>query len=138
MLAHTALRSDTKRPDIERAALRLFVTRGLRGTTVRDIAQLGVGRMTYLCWCDDAGKVVDDGTVARLDADEFRVTAAEPALAWLQRHARGFDVSIADSSHRLGALALQGPAAAGEAVLRRAVLQKLAYVLRRRSRVRPS
>jgi aminomethyltransferase len=84
----------------------------LSWVTVRDIAQLGVGRMTYLCWCDDAGKVVDDGTVARLDADEFRVTAAEPALAWLQRHARGFDVSIVESSQRLGALALQGPAAA--------------------------
>ena len=31
MLAH-------KRPRIERAALQLFVRRGLRGTTVRDIA----------------------------------------------------------------------------------------------------
>lgn len=38
MLAHAQARPDTKRPDIERAALRLFVTRGLRGTTVRDIA----------------------------------------------------------------------------------------------------
>jgi AcrR family transcriptional regulator len=37
MLAH-AVRPETKRPDIERAALHLFIKRGLRGTTVRDIA----------------------------------------------------------------------------------------------------
>ena len=83
----------------------------LSWVTVRDITKLAVGRMTYLCWCDDAGKVVDDGTVARLDTDRFRVTAAEPAFAWLLRHARGFDVRIEDSTQRLGALALQGPCA---------------------------
>ena len=38
MLAHAPVRPETKRPDIERAALHLFIRRGLRGTTVRDIA----------------------------------------------------------------------------------------------------
>ena len=38
MLAHAPVRPETKRPDIERAALHLFIQRGLRGTTVRDIA----------------------------------------------------------------------------------------------------
>ena len=38
MLAHSASGPGTTRSGIERAALRLFVTRGLRGTTVRDIA----------------------------------------------------------------------------------------------------
>ncbi len=83
----------------------------LSWVTVRDLRALKPGRMTYLCWCDDDGKVLDDGTAARLDAEHFRVTAAEPALAWLERHARGFDVRIEDASHRLGALALQGPLA---------------------------
>ncbi len=76
---------------------------------VRDITKLKAGRVTYLCWCDDDGKVVDDGTVSRLDEDWFRVTAAEPALAWLQRHARSFRVTLEESSTRIGALALQGP-----------------------------
>jgi aminomethyltransferase len=77
--------------------------------TVRDLRAFKPGRMTYLCWCDDDGKVLDDGTAARLDDDHFRLTAAEPALGWLERHARGFDVRIEDTSRELAALALQGP-----------------------------
>jgi len=76
---------------------------------VRDIRKLRVGRVTYLCWCDDDGKVADDGTVSRLDEHHYRVTAAEPALAWLLRHAGRFRVSVEDSTERLGALSLQGP-----------------------------
>jgi len=33
---------------------------------VKNINNLGVGRCTYLYWCDDHGKVPDDGTVLRL------------------------------------------------------------------------
>jgi aminomethyltransferase len=76
---------------------------------VRDVTKLKVGRMAYTCWCDDDGKVIDDGTVARLEESYFRVTAADPTLHWLQAVGRGFDVRIEDSSERLGALALQGP-----------------------------
>ena len=76
---------------------------------VRDVSKLRVGRVTYLCWCDDDGKVVDDGTVARLDREHYRVTSNGPTLAWLERHARGDRVTIEDTSDRLGALALQGP-----------------------------
>lgn len=83
--------------------------RFLSRVMVRDITQLKLGRVTYLCWCDDAGKVVDDGTVSRLDDEYFRVTAAEPALSWLERFATGFRVKVEDSSRRLAALALQGP-----------------------------
>jgi len=76
---------------------------------VRDVTKLKVGRVAYTCWCDDGGKVVDDGTVARLTEDHYRVTAADPTLHWLHALSRGFDVAIEDSSARLGALALQGP-----------------------------
>jgi glycine cleavage system T protein (aminomethyltransferase) len=76
---------------------------------VRDVTKLKVGRMAYTCWCDDDGKVIDDGTVARLDETYFRVTAADPTLHWLQAVGRGLDVKLEDSSARLGALALQGP-----------------------------
>ena len=78
---------------------------------VRDVSKLEVGRMAYTAWCDDAGKVIDDGTVARLDELRFRVTAADPTYHWLQDVGRGFAVEIADVSERLAALALQGPGA---------------------------
>jgi len=77
--------------------------------TVKDVSKLKVGRVTYLCWCDDEGKVIDDGTVSRLDDDYYRLTAAEPSLSWLDRMSRGYRVTIEDSSARLGTLALQGP-----------------------------
>ena len=76
---------------------------------VKNIAKLKVGRVTYCCWTDDDGKVIDDGTVSRLEEDWFRVTAADPTYHWLKRFSRGWDVSIEDSSRKLGALAVQGP-----------------------------
>lgn len=75
----------------------------------RDIGSLKVGRVAYSCWCDDAGRVVDDGTVARLGEEHYRVTAADPSLHWLEDCGRGMDVRLEDSSGRLAALALQGP-----------------------------
>lgn len=81
----------------------------LSHVTVKDVRKLAVGRVTYLCWCDDDGNVVDDGTVSRLAEDHFRLTAAEPSTAWLAGLSRDFRVSIEDSTDRIGALALQGP-----------------------------
>ncbi len=83
--------------------------RFLSWLTVKDVSKLKVGRVTYLCWCDDRGKVVDDGTVSRLDEEYFRLTAAEPAWSWLERFRRGYSVTIEDSTDSIGALALQGP-----------------------------
>src|SRR5207249_257070 len=58
-----------------------------------------------------AGKVMDDGTIARLDEITFRMTSAEPNLRWLQDNAEGLDVDIADVTDGIAALSLQGPAA---------------------------
>lgn len=77
----------------------------------RNVATCAVGRVLYTPWCDEHGKVVDDGTVQRLDDATFRLTSAEPNLRWLAMCAWGMDVQIADESERVGALALQGPLA---------------------------
>ena len=76
----------------------------------RDVAGMKVGQVAYTPWCDANGKVLDDGTVARLGERSFRMTAAEPNLRWLEDNARGLDVAIEDVSESLAALSLQGPA----------------------------
>jgi len=65
--------------------------------------------MYYTTWCDDDGKVIDDGTVARLGEYKYRITAAESNLAWFQDCGFGMDVSISDVSEDLAVLAVQGP-----------------------------
>ncbi len=76
---------------------------------VRSFAKHAIGRVSYVCWCDEHGKVIDDGTVTRLAEQHYRVTSADPAYAWLSRHARGLSVTIEDVSRSLAAVALQGP-----------------------------
>ena len=77
----------------------------------RNVHKAEVGQVLYTPWCDHAGKVIDDGTVARLDENLFRMTSAEPNLRWLQDNAAGLEVDIADVSESIAALSLQGPAA---------------------------
>src|SRR5262245_23404365 len=75
----------------------------------RDATKLAVGRVYYTSWCNEDGRVVDDGTVARLDEDTYRWTAADPSLRWFRMNARGLDVEIEDVSGQVSALAVQGP-----------------------------
>ena len=75
----------------------------------RDASKCRVGQVIYTAWCDDEGKIIDDGTVARLGEDFFRMTTATPTLYWLQDNAFGMDVEIEDVTDAYGAVALQGP-----------------------------
>ena len=75
----------------------------------RDASKLRVGQVFYTPWCDEHGKVVDDGTIHRVDEHELRWTAADPQYRWLTLNASGLDVTIEDVSEQTAALALQGP-----------------------------
>ncbi|MEA2536632.1 MAG: aminomethyltransferase [Chloroflexota bacterium] len=75
----------------------------------RDATKLRDGAVYYTPWCDEDGKVVDDGTVHRLAEDRFRWTAADPQYRWLTMNASGLDVEVEDVSESLAAVALQGP-----------------------------
>ncbi len=77
----------------------------------RNVLKAEVGQVLYTPWCDYAGKVIDDGTIARLGEDTFRMTCAEPNLRWLEDNAAGMQVEISDISDSIAALSLQGPMA---------------------------
>ncbi len=75
----------------------------------RDATKIRPGQVVYTSWCDEDGKVVDDGTVTNLSDGTFRWTAAEPNVRWLRMNARGLDVEVEEITERLAALAVQGP-----------------------------
>ncbi len=85
----------------------------LNRVITRDVNRLEVGQVFYTPWCDERGKVIDDGTLARLDETRFRLTAADPTYRWLGMNATGLDVEIEDVSEAVAALAVQGPTARG-------------------------
>ncbi len=80
---------------------------------VRDATKLQPNQVWYTCWCDEHGKVMDDGTITRLDESRYRWTAADPSLRWLRMNATGLDVTITEVTESLAALALQGPLSRG-------------------------
>ncbi len=107
-------------PQAEAAANRIFT---------RDISRSTIGQVIYTPWCDDDGKVIDDGTVARLSEDRFRITSAEDNLAWFQDSCFGYDVQLSEISADLAVLAVQGPNSREllETVLKDADLSDLRY-----------
>ncbi len=114
-------------PDAERLVDRVIT---------RDATRLQVGAVYYTPWCDENGKVVDDGTVHRLDHRLYRWTAADPQLRWLRQNSAGLDVTIDEETDATAVLALQGPlsrdvleAATGES------FADLRYFRRRASRI---
>ncbi len=94
----------------------------------RDVSKMQIGQVFYTPWCDEHGKVIDDGTVSRLDEQTFRWTAADPSLRWFRQNAAGMDVHIDDVSEEIAALALQGPTSAKLLrAIARADLDRLRY-----------
>ena len=60
-------------------------TRLINRVIARDIRKVAVDQVIYCCWCDEQGKVIDDGTITRLGENTYRWTAADPSLHWFSR-----------------------------------------------------
>ncbi len=95
----------------------------------RDMRKVSVGQVIYTPWCDEHGKVIDDGTVSRLEENTYRWTAADPSLRWFTQNAAGMDVRLEDISESIAALALQGPTSGRllRSLVRKADIENLKY-----------
>ncbi|MFL6211898.1 MAG: aminomethyltransferase family protein [Pyrinomonadaceae bacterium] len=104
-------------------------TRLVDRVITRDMRKVAVGQVVYTPWCDERGKVIDDGTVARLAENTYRWTAADPSLRWFTQNSTGLDVEIEDISEQVSALALQGPTSGRllKSVVRNADIEHLKY-----------
>src|SRR5215211_5174980 len=85
--------------------------RFLNRLVTRDVGKCPIGGMLYTPWCNSRGQVIDDGTIAHLGEQSYRLTSAEPNLRWLQDNAIGMQVQIEEVSEQVATLALQGPRA---------------------------
>ena len=82
----------------------------LNRMVTRDVSKLRVNRVTYCCWCNDTGRMIDDGTIFRLDDETFMLTCGSPCLAWLRKSCLGYaNLTVTEYTERLAALSLQGP-----------------------------
>ncbi|OYX23358.1 MAG: glycine cleavage system protein T, partial [Rhodobacterales bacterium 32-66-7] len=84
----------------------------LNRLTLRNVAKLSVGGVQYTAWVNDAGHLLDDGTLFRLAPDRYRICCQERHLNWLEDSAHGFDVTITEETEEIAALSLQGPTSA--------------------------
>lgn len=84
-------------------------SRLLNRVVTRDMDKLKVGQVYYTGWCDEEGKMIDDGTISRLDEGTYRMTSADPSLRWLSMNAVGMDVEIQEVTDEVAALSFQGP-----------------------------
>jgi aminomethyltransferase len=93
----------------------------LNRLVTRDVAKLKPDRVAYCVWCNDAGHLIDDGTIFRLGESQYRLCTAERQIDWLLDSSIGFDVQISEVTEQIAALSLQGPTSC--AVLKAAGLQ---------------
>lgn len=85
----------------------------LERLVTNEVAKLHPGRVLYSSMCDETGGTVDDLLVYMRGAQDYFlcINAGNIAkdLAWIEKQAAGFDVTITDRSADYALLALQGP-----------------------------
>lgn len=75
----------------------------------RDLAKIKPMNAAYTAWCDDDGRMIEEGTIFKLGENEYLLNAALHQLHWLTDTSYGFSVEIEEVSEQLAGLSLQGP-----------------------------
>jgi aminomethyltransferase len=100
------------------SALRKFEVLGpdsealMQWCITRNVRKLAVGQVVYSAMCYEHGGMLDDGTLLRLGADNFRwICGEEYAGTWLREQTEklGLRVSIKSSTDQIHNIAVQGP-----------------------------
>jgi aminomethyltransferase len=103
---------------IDLSALRKFEVLGpdaetlMNATLTRDVRRLAIGQVVYSAMCNEAGGMIDDGTLFRLGPDNFRwIGGGDDGGVWLRQQAEtlGLKVWIRPSTDLLHNVAVQGP-----------------------------
>jgi aminomethyltransferase len=84
----------------------------LQATVTRDIRRLSDGQVVYTAMCNDTGGMIDDATVFRIHATNFRfVGGSAYDGVWLREQADrlGLRVWVKESTDELHNVAVQGP-----------------------------
>jgi aminomethyltransferase len=84
----------------------------LQWSLTRNIRRLAVGQVVYTAMCYDTGGMIDDGTVLRLGADNFRwIGGDDYSGIWLRQQAKekGFRAWVKSSTDQMHNVAVQGP-----------------------------
>jgi aminomethyltransferase len=84
----------------------------LQATVTRDIRRLSDGQVVYTAMCNDTGGMIDDATVFRMHATNFRfVGGSAYDGVWLREQADrlGLRVWVKESTDELHNVAVQGP-----------------------------
>lgn len=74
----------------------------------RDARKLEIGQTYYTPWCNEEGRLVNDGLVIRVDETTFRISA-DPNLAWLTEQCAAYDAEVVDVTDVYAILTIQGP-----------------------------
>lgn len=75
----------------------------------RDLSEMKDNTVAYIIWCNEDGKVIDDGTIFKHSSEHFMLCCAVKILNWLNDSAIGFNVTIKDVTDTIAALSIQGP-----------------------------
>ncbi len=84
----------------------------MQWAVTRNVRRISTGQVTYTAMCYDTGGMLDDGTIFRLGANNFRwICNQEYDGIWLRRQAEklGLRVWVKSSTDQLHNLSVQGP-----------------------------